>query len=473
MLEMNNKEKLDSIKVLIKNSTNISPDTFTKAVKLLCNNILEYDYNAFKHRKTDDYYECYLMDKVLIRWNQNVNHAAALSRLSNDICLEQCNSEWGILLHGDGIWLLNRDIPMGKSSFGGKRTVFKLSFIYKTDIDYLDFFKAEYLLGYNKSIYFFRDLITYKNTFFPSYKCNSWDVYWSCNKRFLAFYILQYKGCYSEDTKTCYKNMTMRAFEEYIRRNGNIRTANTAKNQFFYIKSFILSQAYNEEFDVGSDVILKRCEDILIERDRALKAADIKKIVRIIRHIERQRNGVRNKVIFLILLCFGMERRRICELRWSDIGADCRTIKIGINPNCKHMVMPKILRDSIRELMVMKTNNADYIFGNARTQWLRPLPEGGINGILESIKDIDRNDEFYNNFSPANFRKWLFRFMFLEKKLPLQDILITMNIPICNIGNYISDDEMIAGCTDRIVKRDGYILEDWCERVLEEYEKSK
>lgn len=56
----------------------------------------------------------------------------------------------------------------------------------------------------------------------------------------------------------------------------------------------------------------------------------------------------------------------------------------------------------------------------------------------------------YNNFSPANFRKWLFRFMFLENKMPLQDILVTMNIPICNIVNYISDDEMIAGCTDRI-----------------------
>lgn len=37
-----------------------------------------------------------------------------------------------------------------------------------------------------------------------------------------------------------------------------------------------------------------------------------------------------------------------------------------------------------------------------------------------------------------------------------------MNIPICNIVNYISDDEMIAGCTDRIGNGDGYILEDWC-----------
>lgn len=41
--------------------------------------------------------------------------------------------------------------------------------------------------------------------------------------------------------------------------------------------------------------------------------------------------------------------------------------------------------------------------------------------------------------------------MFLENKLPLQDILVTMNIPMCNIVNYISDDEMIAGCTDRMI----------------------
>lgn len=40
--------------------------------------------------------------------------------------------------------------------------------------------------------------------------------------------------------------------------------------------------------------------------------------------------------------------------------------------------------------------------------------------------------------------------MFLENKLPLQDILVTMNISMCNIVNYISDDEMIAVCTDRI-----------------------
>ena len=54
--------------------------------------------------------------------------------------------------------------------------------------------------------------------------------------------------------------------------------------------------------------------------------------------------------------------------------------------------------------------------------------------------------------------------MFLENKLPLQDMLVTMNIPICSIVNYISGDEIIDWCTDRI--GDGYILEDWCWRSM-------
>lgn len=54
--------------------------------------------------------------------------------------------------------------------------------------------------------------------------------------------------------------------------------------------------------------------------------------------------------------------------------------------------------------------------------------------------------------------------MFLENKLPLQDMLVTMNIPICNIVNYISGDEIIDWCTDMI--GDGYILEDWCWRSM-------
>lgn len=463
---MNNSKKLEPIKNLIKDKNNLSLGIFEKTVRLLCDNILEYAFEALKQRITDDIYEYYILNKILIRWNQNLNHSAALSKLSSDICSEDYDYEWGILLHGDGIWLLNRDIPMGKTYFGSKRTVFKLSFINKTDIAYLEFFKSDYLLGYNKSIYFFRDIIRYKNTIFPSDKSNSWDVYWTCNKRFFSFYVLQCKGSYSDDEKTCYADISLKDYEEYIRKSSNIKTANTAKNQFFYIKAFVCSRTYNKSFDVGSCVILKRCEDILIERDKELGATDIKKVARIIKHITSQRNGIRNKTIFLLLLCFGIERRKICELKWSDISANCVYIRIGSGKSSRNMLMPEILQDSIRELKTIKVTNAIYIFGNSRTQWLKPLPEGGINDVLDCIRNIDKNDEFYSDFSPADIRKWLFRFMVIEKRLPLQDVIWTMNIPLCNIGNYIKDDELSRCCTEGFDGEKKYILDDWCKELM-------
>ena len=105
------------------------------------------------------------------------------------------------------------------------------------------------------------------------------------------------------------------------------------------------------------------------------------------------------------------------------------------------MVMPHILQQSFKELKQEKNDDATYVFGNSRTNWQKPLPESGINGVLEFIKNINTQDEFYKKFSPGNIRKWLFRFLLKEN--PLQDVLVLMNIPISNISNYISDEEMI------------------------------
>ena len=91
------------------------------------------------------------------------------------------------------------------------------------------------------------------------------------------------------------------------------------------------------------------------------------------------------------------------------------------------------------------------------------MPESGINGVLECIKNLDTKDEFYQKFSPGNIRKWLFRFLLKEN--PLQDVLVLMNIPICNISNYISDEEMIEFTTYKLSKGEKYLLEDFMNDV--------
>lgn len=464
---MTNKEKIDKIKNIIKENTIISYDIFEKIMIVFCEEILGCNISEFIPRKRESFtdgfeYEHCTPHSILIRWGNSMNTDNALATLSNDICQDRYDYEWGIFICRKGIWLLNRDVKISDSGtfFGSKRTVFKISFSNRTDIDYLNFFKRDYLIGRNKDIYFFRDLITYKNTCFPSNKSNSWDAYWSCNKRFFAYYVLKAGGRYSDNSKKSYESIPLGVYEGYIRKNGTIKTANTAKNQFFYIKSFIMSQAYNKYFDIGSDVIIRRCNDILIERDKRKENTDIEKIAGIIHYIENQRNGVRNKAIFLIILCFGLERRKICQLMWNDISEDCTRIKIG----GKYIKMPHILQNSIKELKTLKIINAKYVFGNSRTQWAVPLPECGINGVLECIRNIAPSDDFYNNFSPSNIRKWLFRFL-LDNKFALQDILVMMNIPIANISNFINDDELRNYTTD--VFQDGkvYLLDEFMNEV--------
>lgn len=82
---------------------------------------------------------------------------------------------------------------------------------------------------------------------------------------------------------------------------------------------------------------------------------------------------------------------------------------------------------------------------------------------MEFIKNINTQDEFYKKFSLGNIRKWLFRFLLKEN--PLQDVLVLMNIPISNISNYISDEEMIEFTTDKLSKGKKYLLEDFMNDV--------
>ena len=71
---------------------------------------------------------------------------------------------------------------------------------------------------------------------------------------------------------------------------------------------------------------------------------------------------------------------------------------------------------------------------------------------------------FFHNNSPPNIIKKLYSLLLN---------LITIVFIICNIVNYISDDEMIAGCTVRIGNGESYILEDWCHEVMEVYENGR
>ena len=79
-----------------------------------------------------------------------------------------------------------------------------------------------------------------------------------------------------------------------------IATVNSLKNQFFYVKDFIVKKTDNGEFDVSSNVVINRCEKIL-RKKMELEEVDERKIKKAIKYLEAGRNGLRDKTIFLIL----------------------------------------------------------------------------------------------------------------------------------------------------------------------------
>ncbi len=247
---MTNLEIINSIKKLIKNKEEISQDVFDKAMDIFCDNVLKIGRISLQYNVQESKYEYFLNKCILIKWYQNTDYPVALKMLCDEI--EERNFEWGILFHCKGIWLLNRDIKTYDLYFKSKKTTLKFLFSSKTDLEYLGLLHKNYLTGYDKSIYFFRDMITYKNSVFPSNKSNSWNAYWSCNKRFFYFYIKCKKGKYLDKKSECYGKIGLKDYEEFIRKQSAIKTPNSVKNQFFYIKLFILSQADNEYFNIGS-----------------------------------------------------------------------------------------------------------------------------------------------------------------------------------------------------------------------------
>ena len=433
--------------VLIKIKTEITDekkDTNEKMIDDLVMNIflknMGYERidgkNILKDRLQYNISNCFI-----ISYYYELDVDKALSLLTK-VIENMADNTWGMLLHKKGVWLLNNSIVTiaGEEKFKSDKIVFRIPFNQKIDDEYFQYFTHENLL-IRKNTCFFRDMITYRNTEFKSKKI-TWNAYHTALKRFFSFYInnvndFDNNNIRSSDKSNRYDEIKLSDFEQYVDQKDTIATVNSLKNQFFYVKDFIVKKTDNGEFDVSSNVVINRCEKIL-RKKMELEEVDERKIKKAIKYLEAGRNGLRDKSIFLILFYFGIERRNICMLRWNeDITNDCKMLKRGK----REFIIPKYIQSSLKKLREEQPLDAIYIFGSKRTRYMQPMREGGINEILAKLTDIDENDIFYKLLTPANIRKWMFKYL-LKNNWPMQNIINHMNITIDNIGNFVTKDEI-------------------------------
>lgn len=432
MINKNEKDDIfNQLKSKLKTEDNIDVEYYEHVILPLFLKALHFpDKDKNMNRHSNGIYDCIVDGKIIVRFYSHEREKKALNEL--DRMIDREGYEWGILLHSQGIWLLNRDIYRGDEAFTSDRIVFTMPFTGNKDKQYIKYLSYDNLIGKKRNARFFADITEYRNKNFNSTNKGSWAAYGSALKRFLNYYA-ENKQDYSHMS---YTDITFRDFEEYVKDNTNINSETSAKNQLSYIKGFMTSKTGpGGDFARGRDELLARCQNRLRKKNDEFVDISTKQVQELMDALSQNRNGTRNITLFLMLIGLGIERRKICALRWEyDIKKNMTFIEL----ECGEIAIPAILQKYLKKLRAEEPENAVYVFGNCTTKYTIPLKEGSINGMLERINKKIKNQKGINMITPAGLRRWLFLHL-LDMKISLQEIMFMMNISVENLGSYIDD----------------------------------
>lgn len=445
-------------KILVKD-INISEKEFADVIYIFNERIFGFhNINLFKKYIEYKKYK-YIIENISIIYYCNKNIMQAVEDIYHDT---MDKTEWIILFSKEGISLINNDVETRDTEFASGKIIFNILFGSKIGLEYLKYFSYENL-SINKTTYYFKDIITYKNLMYHK-KEKNWYQYNNALKSFFNYYIC-IGHSKRDETYSCYNEIGLHDFIGYLKNDCKIKSNNSIKNKFFYVKDFFNNMTDNTNFNVSSNTVIEFCKEQLIEKNNCLEETDADKIKNIIHYLEDRKNGTRDVLVFLFLLCYGIERRKICELKWENIDKNCNNIKI----NGKWVNLPDVIKKRLKILKSHTPSNAIYIITNSTTNYMTPVRVGLINDIMKGIDKIDVNDKFYKMMYPANIRKWLFRYM-LKRQIPLQNILKMMNVSINNISNYVRDEELWECVTDEFRNEDEtykYLLDDFMKDIYE------
>ena len=448
----------EEIKEILKKIEEFSKEDFRKIVQKIFIKYMGYENNAqiSYDDKTEKQYKCIIDGKIIISAYKNEVRTRALHLFTTYI---KSKYEWGILIHPEGIWVLNDGIELGADEFRSKKIVFEMPVNKKMDTNYFKYLTYENLLE-DKNTNFFRDIIEYKNKIYRG-NIKSWSAYHTALKRFFDVYITNC-GKYEPDK---YEVIDIQSFGIYIREKEFIKSSKTRRNQFFYIKDFMVNQTVNSPFDIGAKEMEEKISGTLTGKSKELDHMDMKKLNIMIENASKGRNALRNKTLIMLLISFGMTRRKICSLNWKEnISEKCDGLYYDEKNKAegKRMIQfPEVLQKVMKELKDSVPGNAKYVFGNYATECQNPIQEQRINEILAELNEKNKNDEFYKLLTTSNIRKWLFRYL-MKKGYSLQYIMMLMDIPITSLTNYVNDEEIRKSAFEKIPDR--HPLEEFWER---------
>lgn len=424
---------LDKIQNISKLPSKSSEDFFQKIVLELF--IQETDYKDIVFLSCDKEKGVIQYEELTIVGTNNTNSSIELRALKYR-CIN-LDTKWGMLFNPKGIWLINTSIKTDNSvPFRNEQIVLEIKYGKNTNKKYFKYFLAENVIGSKQNANFYRDIINFKNTAYQG-KSESWVGYHSTLKRMLDFYA-EHKGDYGDYGESVYNQMDPAFFLEYVEKATNTRSKNSVKNAYHHVSGFLNEYSTQGVLNISPEKLISEIPN-LSSKAGWVDIMDVDKLKTALATFEKGRHELRNKAILLLLLAFGMERRKICTLEWEKnyikVSEEKRALKVAgrVYP------MPGYLAQ-ILELLRQEAGSKQYIFYSKDGKG--PFKVGAINIILSTISEALPGENFYSYLTSANIRKSLAKYL-LKNGYPLEKIYYLMDMEMNNLSNYFTKEEII------------------------------
>lgn len=389
---------------------------------------------------------------LILNREMNISDESALLNLLDN------KVEWGFITNGQYIVLVNGEIETSKlESWKGRRIVLEVKLNDGDTIRYLRYFTKDELF-ISKNALYFKDIAEYKNI---QYRGNeeSWPVYNSSLKRFFLYCIEKYNRTYDG-----YEKFYFSDFRDFISELG-VHSPATIVNIYSHISVYLRDKVglRKNGFELSRKEVLKKFTGV--KKEELGDILDPKRLMKINEYFLGKKNyQKRNLTIFYLGICFGIERRQICQLRWENVSFNDETITLEKvkKPLPRQLVM--LLRD-LRDENMKKGYPEEYVFYVYRNGEAHPITKDAVNNMFSSLAQIDRSDPVYAQYSPAKIRRVLAGI--LLKDLPLEEVMYLLSIEAENLDRYLTSEEIFGKAEKNIDKRKSDGMWHPMEKVLE------
>lgn len=347
---------------------------------------------------------------------------------------------WGILTNGKRFILFNNSInsiPNPNRPIMIDKIVFNIDIFNVRQRELVTFYSKKNIFDKQLTNYF-RDIAQFKAFKFPD-GGGSWEVYKGTLLNFFKYYSSQ------QNRYRALGEIRIDEFEDFLRiekelksqkKGKKINSSETFENKYSHIRSFFQTlKIRNPGFEEEKVKLIGKMEAKEQNKDISEILTEIN-IEKILDFYEKRQDTLRNKTIFLLCICFGLERSSLLGLTVKSIKKESLLI------NGRELSLPPVISDLIKELVEenkkkkIKTENLFYSLYNNK---YKPISGGTINYIFDILKEID---ELWSVLSPKNIRSYLIKQLF-NNNYPLEEIVYLTGADLISINSLITYNQVI------------------------------